>query len=545
MRNALSEASRADHLDPDFVHSKLTELSKSQSALDVEIGEWLLAADRLGLHDRFGYASVFEYAERTFGWNGRTAFERLRVARKLETLPATRDQLLEGRIVWSVAREITRIAETPDVEAEWLLAVRGRTTREVEKMVANRSRNARPTDPKDPRLERHGVFLSFTSEEYARYQDSVQRERKLTGDPRMTEEQAVISSMTRGNDGDVGVAANQLAFVRKVGTDETYVQTRDGAMLVPPATAERIGCDATVVPATVNGEIVANASQTIPPATRRQVIVEAGGRCEVPGCVKCYIEVHHKTFRSDGGTNELRFLIAICWYHHQRIHDGYLQLDGDRASGWRFRHADGSAYGSPGTPKMQQGIADAYQGLRRLGYKDPDARRAAAEAATQLLSEGAEATAEAVMTRALRRAGKATNGGATMKQESPPAAHVGTTDALDAMSGLRNLGYRESEARASVDEALASLDAAGKPATAEAILTVALRARGAGLLAGEASAAYGEETARVGTDGPERGEDWLEELYLRAVAEAEAYASRRPAVRHLVRQSGHPVRLTS
>ena len=32
--------------------------------LDVEIGEWLLAAERIGLHVKLSYSSVFEYAAR-------------------------------------------------------------------------------------------------------------------------------------------------------------------------------------------------------------------------------------------------------------------------------------------------------------------------------------------------------------------------------------------------------------------------------------------------------------------------------------------------
>lgn len=530
MRNSLAEATLAEHQDPDHVDAKLTELARSQSVLDVEIGEWLLAAERIKVFEKFGYASVFEYAERKFGWDGRHVFERLRVARKLEKLPATRDQLLDGRIVWSVAREITRVAETPDVEAEWLLEVRGRTVREVERMVSNRGANSRPRDPKDPRLQRHRVCLDLSSEEYARYQDSIQRERGRTGDPKMTEEQAVLSAMTHGEE-EPGLAANQLAFVRKIDGEETYVQTRAGAMLVTAATAERIECDATILPATENGEIVKKASQTIPPAIRRQVIAEAGGRCEVPGCTKCYLEVHHRTFRSDGGTHELRFLIAICWYHHTRIHDGYLQLDGDRVTGWRFRHADGSPYGTPGTSQMQQGVADAYHGLRRLGYKDPTARQAATDASAELASEGKKATGEAVFERALHRGGKPGKGNTITKA---PSAHVGRSEAeLDAISGLRNLGYREAEARASVDGAIAGLGSSGL--TAEAILTAALRARGANLVAREGGGHCGASvviesestygSAHVGTKEP--SVEWLSELYDRALAELEEFTNAR------------------
>jgi len=212
--------------DLDTVDAKLTELSQTQAALDVEIGEWLLAAERIQLHAKFGYASIFEYAARKFGWEPRAVFERLRGARKLETL---------------------------DVEAEWLEIVRGLTVREVERLVADHKKNARPNDKKDENV------------------------------------------------------------------------CHRGPERVPATTAERIACDATIVPATVDGKIVEKASQSIPPGIRRQVIVEARGCCEVPSCLKRYLEVHHRTFRSDGGTHELRFLVAIChlcrYRHNQHYAD--------------------------------------------------------------------------------------------------------------------------------------------------------------------------------------------------------------------------------
>ena len=173
MLDTSAAAWMANKHDPDTVDAKLTELAMAQSGLDVEIGEWLLAADRIEVHVKLGYTTVFDYADRKFGWDGRSTFERLRVARKLETLAALREELREGRLHWSVVREVSRIAETPDVEAEWIEAVQGKTVREVERMVADLRKNARPTDDKDERLRRHSVHLSFTSEEYARFKESI------------------------------------------------------------------------------------------------------------------------------------------------------------------------------------------------------------------------------------------------------------------------------------------------------------------------------------------------------------------------------------
>src|SRR5687768_617819 len=111
MRNTRKTALAARSHDPDVVDSTLKTLAKSHSALDVEIGEWLVIADDMDLDQIFGYASIFEYGDRVFGWTHRTTFDRLRVARKLQTLVATRDALSTGKISWSIAREISRVSE--------------------------------------------------------------------------------------------------------------------------------------------------------------------------------------------------------------------------------------------------------------------------------------------------------------------------------------------------------------------------------------------------------------------------------------------------
>ena len=67
----------------------------------------------------------------------------------------------------------------------------------------------------------------------------------------------------------------------------------------------------------------------------------------------------------------------------------------------------------------------------------------------------------------------------------------------DAVSGLRNLGYREADARSAVRNAIAAL--AGRPAPAEAIVVEALRLRGASL-ARETSPRYGNGTVHVDSE---------------------------------------------
>ncbi|MEX2528934.1 MAG: DUF222 domain-containing protein, partial [Gemmatimonadota bacterium] len=63
-----------------------------------------------------------------------TAREKVRVARALEDLPETSAWLALGRISFSQARALTRVA-TPDDEGELLEAAQGKTTAQIERMV--------------------------------------------------------------------------------------------------------------------------------------------------------------------------------------------------------------------------------------------------------------------------------------------------------------------------------------------------------------------------------------------------------------------------
>jgi hypothetical protein len=115
-------------------HEALTRLARARAGLDFEEGEKLRAAERARVHERLGYGSFLEYIERLFGYSPRLTLEKLRVAEALDGLPQLAAALREGNASWSSVRELTRVA-TRATEHDWLEAARGRTVREVEKLV--------------------------------------------------------------------------------------------------------------------------------------------------------------------------------------------------------------------------------------------------------------------------------------------------------------------------------------------------------------------------------------------------------------------------
>jgi hypothetical protein len=146
------------------------------------------------------------------------------------------------------------------------------------------------------------------------------------------------------------------------------------------------------------------ATQTIPPRIRRLVLRRAQHRCEVSGCTSStFLDVHHRTLRSEGGGHHPNGLVVLCAAHHTAVHDGRLLIEGDAVSGWTFRHADGTVYGgAPRVPQIDVAVK-VFRGLCTLGFKHRDARRAVDDAVREMKTRvGADISCESVLRESLR-----------------------------------------------------------------------------------------------------------------------------------------------
>ena len=88
------------------------------------------------------------------------------------------------------------------------------------------------------------------------------------------------------------------------------------------------------------------------------------------------LDVHHVHARADGGSHERANQTSLCGAHHDAIHRGALRVDGDAGGTLVFRHADGTVYGSAPVAAAQQQLADAFMGLKSMGWKEREARQA-------------------------------------------------------------------------------------------------------------------------------------------------------------------------
>jgi hypothetical protein len=159
---------------------------------------------------------------------------------------------------------------------------------------------------------------------------------------------------------------------------------------------DMIACDAQQIPHV--GAKKKRATQTVPPAARREVL-RRGTACAVPGCRNHrYLHVHHVKPKSEGGDHDPALLTSLCHRHHTAVHAGTLVISGNAQSGFTYRHADGAAYGQPLNPAAVNLAQQAFDALRALGFKMSHARRLI-DAVQQA---GAPDSLEAFMRAALR-----------------------------------------------------------------------------------------------------------------------------------------------
>ena len=143
------------------IDRQLRRIAKRKAGLDIEEAQWLREAEKHRIWRKLGYSTALEYLEDVFGYAPRTAMERLRVAKELGALPALEAAVREGELPYSAARELTRVM-TPETEGAWLASARGRNLRDIEELVAGRTKGDTPDADKNPELVKRRRVLELS-----------------------------------------------------------------------------------------------------------------------------------------------------------------------------------------------------------------------------------------------------------------------------------------------------------------------------------------------------------------------------------------------
>jgi hypothetical protein len=320
------------------IDRNLRRLATARAALDAEEARWLRAADEAEVHAYFGCASVVEYLEKVLGYTPKVAVERMRVANALAELPVTEAALGDGTLTYCAVRELTRVV-TPQTEATWVEAARGKRVVQVERLVSGHQPGDLPDDPRTPALEtvvlRHEVSTGT-----AALERQVRRMLEDEVGAPMNDDEFMAAVLRRALEGraeqDEGRSPHQvvLSVCEACGAGQQHAGGR--AFDVHPAAVERMRCDAQHL-GHVDGPVPERAAQEPSPAVRRMVLARDHHRCRVPWCRAARnLDIHHLEGRTGPDCHQPGKLVTLCTFHHTQLHNGELVLRGPSATALAF-----------------------------------------------------------------------------------------------------------------------------------------------------------------------------------------------------------------
>jgi hypothetical protein len=363
------------------VEEDFAELHRTVEQLEVERLRRLAEIDRRRLFERDGHLSAAAWLVRAFRVAWGMARDHVRLARALDTMPATRRAVEEGEVSLSSARVLAS-ARDADVEAfarsegPLVAAARIHSPGDLQRAVAiwrDAAEREAGVDADERARARRRLHASRTFLGMIRVDGDLDPD---GGEPVLTALRAVIDAEARSGAADERTPAQrradalseicrqwlELAERPVVAGEKPHVTvTVDARTLaggsgvgeldhvgpVPAEVAQRLACDASVRRVVLSGRSepldVGRRTPVVPPGMRRALIVRDRG-CRFPGCDRphTWCDAHHARHWADGGPTALANLLLLCRRHHRLIHrrGGFrLELEEGRPV---FRRPDGS-----------------------------------------------------------------------------------------------------------------------------------------------------------------------------------------------------------
>jgi len=404
--------------------AELTELCAYRYALEARFLELLREFDANRCWERLGLHSCAHWLNFKCGIGLNAAREKVRVANALAGLPLISKAFAEGRVSYSKARAMTRVATPENEEYLMMIATHG-TAYHVETLVRKfrRVKKLRAAQEKGPHAYR---ALHYHTDENgmlvieARLSPE-QGALVLKALEAAVEQQPGVSAETPDDDGDDVTAvtrepisarrADALAEIAEgyLGSDNVACNTADRHQVVVHVTAEtlaatdecdchvtaetsyledgpgvtaetsrRIACDASLVRLVKDqkGEplSIGRKSRTIPPWMRRALIARDKG-CRFPGCTHTrFVDGHHIEHWAKGGETSLKNLILLCRHHHRLVHEGGFSCTRRFRGNVEFRDPNGrlltDAPALEPVPRGEDPTAWVQHRFERLGIDD-------------------------------------------------------------------------------------------------------------------------------------------------------------------------------
>jgi hypothetical protein len=344
---------------------------------------WIAEFDRREGWAGPGLLSCAHWLSWRIGLSPNAAREQVRVARRLEELPDVAAAFGAGRMSYSQARAITRVARLDD-GIDWVELARHASGAQIEKIVRGiRRAEAVQEAGADPELakwqvrtrERYDpdgnlVITIVTRPEYApviraglaAQRAELDREREAAcgqavsaETPAATPAAVPAAAPAAGTDGEALLALAQEALAAERDSSPTVARRRrpqltpqldplsgwgrqvDGELL-PPSTMKRVlnSLPGRGGPLRLRWSSVADLRRHDLGRRRRREVSLAlrellgtldGERCRFPGCTRhSTLHAHHVRFWSAGGPTDLDNLVLVCSRHHTLLHQHGFQL---------------------------------------------------------------------------------------------------------------------------------------------------------------------------------------------------------------------------
>lgn len=389
LRSALDELQGEDlrFLGEEELEADYLELERAADRLAAERLRRLAEIDARGSFRRDGYVSPVAWMSHRLRMAGSRAAQRLRTARALERMPATRRALAEGEISRSAVVALVQAHETNPAEfasSEPLLVEAAMTLSASDLMRAvsywRQAADLRGPEEQAKRLHaRRRLHVSPTVDGMVRVDGdldpengqilitalrSVQDAAARGGpDPRAPAQRradalgeicrrwlgSVDRPVVAGERPHVVVTVDLKALAGMPGSRCEF----DDAGPISSETARRWACDASVTRVITRGASepldVGRRTRVVPAALRRAVAVR-DRHCRFPGCDRPqgWCDAHHVEHWADGGPTALSNLVLLCRPHHRLVHHGFrVQMVDGRPE---FTRPDGSTLDDRGPP---------------------------------------------------------------------------------------------------------------------------------------------------------------------------------------------------
>jgi len=321
---------------PEFCPDQTASAADSRLRESLRIAEraehcallWFAEILRRKLYSELGYGTMRAYALEELGFSSAKAGDFMRLASRLDELPALKAEIESGRVGYTVAREIMPVVDASN-EKKWVGLAVGASRRKVRQAVKQAKQEAareksgqgelvpreKPVPVAQPRVR---VEFSLTASQYAVYEaqlaklgsrgDKAELLLEMVGALWATDEKVAPREAT--SEPHYQVHVHQCPDCAKA-----TVATPRGEVELSTAEAETALCDAIV------HEPGGRNKTAIAPSVRRDVLTRDRHQCRRKGCAHTrYLDLHHIVTRSAGGSNEKENLVTLCGACHRQWH---------------------------------------------------------------------------------------------------------------------------------------------------------------------------------------------------------------------------------